>query len=173
MEYIQEDKTSSGAPQGEADGCVFCGLLDEEDGPGNLILHRSRLAYVVLNRYPYANGHLMIVPRRHVQEFDALSQEEGAEIFRLTQKSIVIMRRVLGPHGFNAGMNLGKAAGAGIAQHLHFHVIPRWEGDHNLMPIIGDIRVIPEHIETTYRNLRADFLRDPSGSSIQEEGKGK
>ena len=172
MEYLHDDKSSSGAPQGEEDSCVFCGLLNEEDGPGNLILHRSGLAYVVLNKYPYSNGHLMVVPNRHVQEFDALSDEEGAEIFRLTQKSIAILRRVLGAHGFNAGLNLGKAAGAGIAPHLHLHVVPRWEGDHNLMPVIGDIRVIPEHIEATYENLRAVFARELSEPSLQE-GKGR
>ncbi len=163
MEYIHRDKSAEGgsaeasAEGKEEAGCIFCGLLKEEDGPANLVLHRSELAYVVLNKYPYSNGHLMVVPNRHVKEFEALGEEEGMAIFRLTQKCISILRQTHGAQGFNAGMNLGKAAGAGIDSHLHFHVVPRWEGDHNFRPVLGEVRVIPEHIESTYGNLKRAF----------------
>ncbi len=164
MEYIHRDKTAGGG-SGEG-GCVFCGVLKEEDGPGNLVLHRSELAYVVLNKYPYSNGHLMVVPNRHVREFEALGGEEGAALFRLVQECISILRRTHGAQGFNAGMNLGKLAGAGIDPHLHFHVVPRWEGDHNFMSVLGEVRVIPEHIESTYENLRRAFAESLGESPV-------
>ncbi|MEE9274950.1 MAG: HIT domain-containing protein [bacterium] len=154
MEFILERVKGSG--NGEAP-CILCGVLEAEDGPSNLILHRGRLAYIVLNKYPYSNGHLMVVPIRHVREFDALGAEEGAEIMALAQRCVAALREKLGAHGFNVGMNLGEAAGAGIEGHLHLHVVPRWRDDHNFMATIGDVRVIPEHIEETYKTLSASF----------------
>ncbi len=153
---------SSDAVAGEGDGgapsaCVFCGLLDGEDGEENLILQRGEWAYVVMNRYPYTNGHLMVVPIRHVEDYEGLGEEECREIFAFSQKCVGVLRKRLKAHGFNVGLNLGRSAGAGIAGHLHMHVVPRWEGDHNLMPVLGDVRVIPGSLETTYNQLRPDF----------------
>ncbi len=158
MEYILRENKSTG--EGGGPGCILCDLAKEEDGPGNLILRRGNLAYVVMNKYPYSNGHLMVVPYRHEKDFDALSEEEGAEIFRLGQMCVALLRRALSAQGFNMGLNLGKPAGAGIDPHLHFHVIPRWEGDHNFMTVVGEVRTIPEHIQATYEGLHEAIRRD-------------
>jgi ATP adenylyltransferase len=157
MEYILRDKPDASAPAAEGSPCVFCDLLQDEDGPGNLVLYRGEAAYVVMNKFPYSNGHLLVVPIRHEKNFESLSDKEGAEIFRLGQKCITVLRQTLKADGFNMGLNLGRAAGAGIAPHLHFHVVPRWENDHNFMTVLGDVRVIPEHIQTTYKNLKRTF----------------
>lgn len=137
--------------------CVFCGLLEGEDGEENLILHRGERAYVVMNRYPYTNGHLMVVPIRHAEDYEGLGAEECREIIALSQKCVGVLRKRLKAHGFNVGLNLGRSAGAGIAGHLHMHVVPRWEGDHNIMPVLGGVRVIPGSLETTYNQFRPDF----------------
>ncbi len=152
-EYVVRD---AGRAQ-ESSACVFCDLLEAEDGPENLILHRGAHAYVVMNRYPYANGHLMVVPMRHLEDYEALGEEECREIFALSQKCVGVLRKRVSAAGFNVGFNLGTSAGAGIAGHLHLHVVPRWEGDHNLMPVLGGVRVIPESLETTYERIRPDF----------------
>lgn len=158
MEFILNSKSNSGE-EGGGSRCVLCGLQEMEDGPGNLILCRGGRSFVVMNKYPYSNGHLMVVPMRHVGDFEELSEEEGAELFRLSQRCITVLRENLKAHGFNVGFNLGKAAGAGIEPHLHLHVVPRWEGDHNFMTVLGDVRVIPEHIEATYMTLRKAFSK--------------
>ncbi|MFP6870426.1 MAG: HIT domain-containing protein [Nitrospinota bacterium] len=157
MEYILRDKPDASAPVTEGSPCVFCDLLQDADGPGNLVLYRGEAAYVVMNKFPYSNGHLLVVPIRHEKNFESLSDIEGAEIFRLGQKCITVLRQTLKADGFNMGLNLGRAAGAGIAPHLHFHVVPRWENDHNFMAVLGDVRIIPEHIQTTYKNLKRTF----------------
>ncbi|MDA1001118.1 MAG: HIT domain-containing protein [bacterium] len=148
---------SEGQKGGGPAPCVLCSLLRKADGPENLVLFRGEVSYVIMNKYPYTNGHLMVVPLRHVQHMDELTPEEGAEMFRLAQKVVAVLREKLGAHGFNVGFNLGKAAGAGIDEHLHMHIVPRWEGDHNFMPILGEVRVIPEHLEETYRHLQGAF----------------
>lgn len=144
---------------GEGDGCIFCALPagGGGDGPGNLILHRGRSAYVVMNKYPYSNGHLMVVPFRHTDDFTDLRPEEASEVFHLAQRCVAALRERMRAHGFNVGFNLGKAAGAGIEEHVHLHVVPRWEGDHNLMTILGETRVIPESLNSTYETLRPAF----------------
>lgn len=152
-EYIMGDEK----PGKEEGGCIFCDLPALGDGPENLILHRGRRCYVILNRYPYSNGHLMVVPSRHVRELDALSGEEGSEMFCLAQLCVNILREKFGAQGFNVGLNLGRAAGAGVDEHLHMHIVPRWEGDHNYMTVLGDMRVIPEGLESTYATLRPAF----------------
>jgi len=162
MEYILEGKSS---PDDGVEQCVFCDVHGEKDGPQNLILHRGDYAYVVMNKFPYSNGHLMIVPNRHVRNFEVLNAEEGMEIFLLSQRSLVVLRRTVRAQGFNMGLNLGKVAGAGIDPHLHFHVVPRWDGDHNFMTVLAEVRSIPEHIETTYGTLRQAFLEEFSGTS--------
>jgi len=157
MEYIVKD---AGRPEPPAPGepaCIFCRLLRAEDGPENLILFRGDTAFVVMNKFPYSNGHLMVVPYRHVDDFGALGPEEGGEMFALAQKCVASLRERLAAQGFNLGLNIGRTAGAGIDDHIHLHVVPRWEGDHNFMPVLSDVRVIPEHMETTYNTLRPAF----------------
>ena len=141
------------ASDGEAD--VFAELPKHEDGPGNLIVHRGRTCYIVLNLYPYNAGHAMVVPFRAVSELQELSDEETLEMMRLVALTMRALRRAMKAQGFNLGLNLGKAAGAGIPCHLHFHVVPRWSGDTNFMPVVADTKVIPESLEDTYRKLRS------------------
>ncbi len=158
MEFILNENAKSGEGDGSS-GCVLCGLRQMDDGPGNLILCRGALTYIVMNKYPYSNGHLMVVPHRHVGDFEELTEEEGSELFRMNQRCITVLRENMKTHGFNVGYNLGKAAGAGIEPHLHLHIVPRWEGDHNFMPVLSDVRVIPEHLEATYEALRKSFVK--------------
>lgn len=129
------------------DGCVFCAKPRETDDRESLIIARGEHGYVVLNLYPYNNGHMMAVPYRHVADLEDLTVSESAELQGLLRQAIGAARRALGPDGFNVGLNLGSAAGAGIAQHLHWHVVPRWTGDTNFMPVLADINVMPEHLE--------------------------
>ncbi len=157
MEFILSENSKSN--EGEPSRCVLCDLQEADDGPDNLFLCRGGLTFVIMNKYPYSNGHLMVVPLRHVKDFEALTEEEGSELFRMCQRCITILRENTKAHGFNVGFNLGRAAGAGIEPHLHLHIVPRWEGDHNFMPVLGDVRVIPEHIEATYLTLRKSFLK--------------
>jgi len=140
----------------EQAGCVFCvegsGDLPEED---SLVVHRGEHAFALLNKFPYASGHLMVAPRRHVRDLAELSEVESAEIHRLTVRSIAALRSVYGPEAFNVGWNLGEDAGGSIAAHLHEHVVPRWSGDTNFMPVLADIKVIPQHLLVTRDRLRA------------------
>ena len=144
-----------GAPPG--DGCLLCSLLRDGDDRRNLILFRGPRTYVVLNRYPYNNGHLMIVPYRHCAALDQLSAEDSLEIMQESQRATGILHRVFGAEGFNVGINLGKVAGAGIAEHVHMHIVPRWMGDTNFMPVLGDTKVMPDYLEATYEKLLPQF----------------
>lgn len=143
IEYITKEKE---------EGCIFCEKPKERNDRENLILYRGESGFIILNRYPYANGHLMAVPYRHVKELAELNDRERVEIMNLTIKSIEILK-AMKPDGFNIGMNLGRVAGAGIDDHLHFHIVPRWSGDTNFMPVIGDIKVMPEYLDQTYLKL--------------------
>lgn len=136
------------------DGCVFCRAAagDDEDG---LVLHRGRLAYALLNRYPYASGHLLIAPFRHVGDYGALTDDEAVEIHRLTQAALVTLQAELAAQGHNVGWNLGRVAGGSVQDHLHLHVVPRWTGDTNFMPVLADVKVMPEHLAATRRRLAA------------------
>jgi ATP adenylyltransferase len=137
---------------------VFCRIAsDSEHDETNFILHRAEHAFVVLNIYPYITGHLMIVPYLHTGEFDSLPKEISDELMDLAKGSQTALREVYSPSGFNLGMNLGTAAGAGITDHLHIHLLPRWSGDTNFMTTVGETRVLPENLETTYSKLRARF----------------
>jgi ATP adenylyltransferase len=133
--------------------CVFCTAPEMKDGPENLIVHRGKLAYVILNRFPYTSSHVMVVPFEHHPSLDALTQEIRAEMMELVNETIKVMRKVYKPQGFNVGINLGVAAGAGIAEHMHIHIVPRWNGDTNFMSTVGETRVLPEDLETTYNRL--------------------
>jgi ATP adenylyltransferase len=134
--------------EGKGDGCPFCSIpsLSDEDG---LVVARGALAYAVLNLYPYNSGHLMVVPFRHVASYDELSSQEAAEVAVLTQHALRALRSATGAQGFNVGMNLGVVGGAGIAAHLHQHVVPRWGGDTNFMPVVGQTRVLPQLLPDT------------------------
>jgi len=152
MAYIRGENKPDDAEAG--DGCPFCRIPSLSDDEG-LVVHRGETAYVVLNLYPYSPGHLMVCPFRHVADYTELDARETAEIAELTQTAMRVIRKVSGAHGFNVGMNQGSIAGAGIAAHLHQHVVPRWSGDQNFMPIIGRTRTMPQLMGET-RELLAD-----------------
>ena len=139
-------------------GCIFCNAAAaEHDDP--LVVARGRAAFVILNLYPYNSGHLMIVPNRHVASLAELSPEERADVIDLTARAEVAVTEVYRPQGLNIGVNLGKAAGAGIADHLHVHVVPRWTGDTNFMSVVGNVRVLPEEVPASVERLRPVFER--------------
>jgi ATP adenylyltransferase len=141
----------------ERPDCVFCDLVSREDDRESYILHRGRRAFVIMNLYPYNNGHLMVVPYAHVDALPALDAETVGEIMALAQRSQTVLEGAMRPQGFNLGVNQGRAAGAGIADHVHMHIVPRWVGDTNFMPVLGDTRVMPQHLDETYDLLRPGF----------------
>jgi ATP adenylyltransferase len=136
----------------EQDGCVICRTPALEDEAG-LVVRRGGRAFTLLNRYPYASGHLMVAPYRHVGDFRELEPDEAAEIQALTAAAIGALEEAMGPQGYNLGWNLGRVAGAGIVDHVHQHVVPRWAGDTNFMPVLADVKVVPEALEATRRKL--------------------
>jgi ATP adenylyltransferase len=145
MEYILGDKEN---------GCIFCKALSEQD---NLTLFKGKATLVVMNKYPYINGHLLVAPIKHISTLDQLSNSEMGILLKTVEQSVGILKKVMTPDGFNVGLNLGKVAGAGVEEHLHFHIVPRWFGDTNALTVFADVRVIPEHIITTYNNLKPHF----------------
>jgi ATP adenylyltransferase len=152
-EYI-----ASGTADAGPGGCIFCSIRDDPDrDEANFVVYRAAHSFVVLNIYPYISGHLLIVPYEHIAELDAASKPATDELMDLTKRCQTALREVYQPPGFNIGMNLGKAAGAGIVDHLHIHILPRWTGDTNFMSSIGNTRVIPEDLSTTYQKLRGKF----------------
>jgi ATP adenylyltransferase len=153
-EYI----ASGGASDPGPSRCIFCSLRDDPDrDEANFVLHRADHGFVVLNIYPYISGHLLIVPYEHVGDLDAASKLATDELMDLTKRCQTALRAVYQPQGFNIGMNLGKSAGAGIVDHIHIHILPRWIGDTNFMSAVGETRVIPEDLPTTYQKLRGKF----------------
>ena len=140
-------------------GCLFCRLAKQKPTLQNYILKKTPFSFAVLNLYPYNNGHVMIVPRRHGDTLDALSEREKLDWLALYGQVLGAMKKTLRPHGFNVGMNLGRAAGAGIPHHLHLHVVPRWQGDSNFMPVLGGSKVISESLKSTYRLLTRELQR--------------
>lgn len=147
MPYIEEEEAEEAV-------CIFCQLLDDEDGPGNLVLRRAESTFAVLNRYPYTNGHMMIVPYDHQPDLRQLPSGTLAEMMELTREATGLLRAVYNAQAFNIGINIGTAAGAGIADHVHVHVVPRWAGDTNFMATTAQTRVLPEGLEVTYERLR-------------------
>lgn len=144
--------------ESRTDECVFCRIAREtEHDETNFVLHRGEHAFVVLNLYPYISGHLMVVPYLHTSEFDSTPKAITDEMMDLTKRAQTALREVYSPAGFNLGMNLGAAAGAGIADHLHIHLMPRWSGDTNFMTTVGETRVLPEDLPTTYSKIRGKF----------------
>jgi ATP adenylyltransferase len=144
LEYIQSAD--------EQDGCLFC-TAPQGDDEDMLIVHRGRLAFVLLNKFPYASGHVLVAPYRHVGDFAELGEDEAIEIHRLGGQAMGALAQTFAPQGYNAGWNLGRIAGAGVVDHVHLHVVPRWAGDTNFMPVLADVKVIPEHLLETRRKL--------------------
>jgi ATP adenylyltransferase len=144
LEYIEQAD--------EQEGCIFCRAAEGDD-EGGLVVHRGREAFVLLNKFPYASGHLMIAPYRHVGEFSELGDDETVEIHRLTSQGMGALAELYQPQGFNIGWNLGRIAGAGVTDHVHAHLVPRWAGDTNFMPVLADVKVLPEHLAETRRRL--------------------
>jgi ATP adenylyltransferase len=158
MAYIDAGKDKAkDKPGGAGGGCIFCDLPAAGDDQANLILGRGELVFALLNRFPYNPGHLMVAPYRHVGDYAELTADELTELMALTQTGVRALRAASEPHGFNLGMNLGTVAGAGIADHAHMHLIPRWGGDTNFMPIVGQTRVLPELLAETWTKLRPHF----------------
>ena len=153
MAYITAGKN---APS-RSDACVFCDLPAAGDDEAAYILYRGRRAFVIMNLYPYNNGHLMIIPYAHVDTLTALDEPTLTEIMVLAQRAQTVIQERMHPQGFNLGMNQGRAGGAGIAEHVHLHVVPRWAGDTNFMPVVGDVRVMPQHLDETFALLRPGF----------------
>jgi ATP adenylyltransferase len=159
MEFVEKPKAE------RPEGCIFCELPRAPAAAGkraavdreNLILGRTQNTFAILNRYPYNNGHMMVVPRRHGADLHALETSEHFELSEMLRVALRLLQRAYGPHGFNVGLNLGVAAGAGIVEHLHWHVVPRWNGDANFMPVLGDTRVMVEHLDASWDRLRPLF----------------
>ena len=149
MAFIKESKA--------AQGCVLCELQNQNDGVENLILFRSTHSYIIMNKYPYNPGHLMVVPLAHENNFSNFSIDALTDMGLQTQRAYAGLKKTMNPAGFNMGMNLGPISGAGIPDHLHTHIVPRWSGDTNFMPIIGQTKVMPETLEETYLKLRVFF----------------
>jgi ATP adenylyltransferase len=144
----------------EQPGCIFCRAAELPDESG-LVVRRGEAAFVLLNRYPYAGGHLMIAPFRHAGELGELTAEEALDIHRLSAAALAVLAQVMRPQGFNLGWNLGRVAGAGVVDHIHQHVVPRWAGDTNFMPVLADVKVMPEALEATRTKLAGAW---PAGS---------
>jgi ATP adenylyltransferase len=146
MAYIQKHN--------KEEGCVFCEALGMTDGPDNLILYRGKESFVILNRYPYTSGHLMVVPYKHDASLEGLEAGTRAELMELAARIMMVLSKEYHAQGFNMGINVGEAAGAGIIEHVHLHVVPRWTGDTNFMSSLGETRVLPETLEETYQRLK-------------------
>jgi ATP adenylyltransferase len=149
MEYIENHT--------KEEGCVFCKAQAMQDGAENLIAHRGERAYVILNRYPYTSGHLMVIPFEHKPNLEELDSEIRAEMMELTSRCTTVLKNIYRPQGFNVGMNIGEAAGAGVLGHVHIHIVPRWKGDTNFMSAVGATRVLPEALEDTYQRIKNGF----------------
>ncbi len=147
IEYIKSEKEG---------GCVFCQALTIHD---ELTLYKGDTTFVVMNKFPYINGHLLVAPIRHLSRLDELTRNEMTDLLATVEAAVRIEKEIMNPDGFNVGLNLGKVAGAGIEEHLHFHIVPRWFGDTNALTVFADIRVIPEHLKATYDSLKPLFSR--------------
>lgn len=147
----------TGAAKDPDPDCIFCEKLHGDPGRDaeNYLLTRTRHCFVILNLYPYNNGHLLVAPQRHVGDMEELAAEEMLELFEVKRWMVEVLRRAFSPDGFNIGINVGRVAGAGIPGHFHIHIVPRWNGDTNFMPVLGDVKVISEGLDDTYRKLRA------------------
>ena len=151
LEYVKD------ASKDDAEECIFCAKAAEGDDEANLIVHRGDRCFVILNLYPYTNGHLMVAPFEHLAALPALDAATVAEMMALAQRAMTALEERYSPHGYNVGFNQGRVAGAGVEHHIHMHVVPRWGGDTNFMPVLADTRVMPQTLEQTYEALRGAF----------------
>lgn len=151
MEYIESTNKEN--------GCVFCNAQAMQDGAENLIAHRGERCYVILNRYPYTSGHLMVIPYQHVSNLEELDPAIRAEMMELTSRCTTVLKNIYKPQGFNVGVNMGEVAGAGVVSHVHIHVVPRWKGDTNFMSSVGQTRVLPEALEVTFERVHKEFIK--------------
>lgn len=154
MQYVEHRPSED---HGAAGRCIFCDFPADDSDSDHLIAHRGESAYVILNGFPYNNGHLMVVPYEHCPHLHALPEETAQEITELTRLSLRVLEAVYSPEGFNIGINQGDAAGAGIGAHLHQHIVPRWVGDTNFMPVVADVRVLPEALSASYEKIATEF----------------
>ena len=139
------------------EGCIFCNALEKTDNPDNLIVMRGERAFVILNKFPYTSGHVMVAPLVHQPSLEDLDPFTRAEMMELATRCITVLRQVYNPQAFNLGANIGEAAGAGVPGHVHLHIVPRWKGDTNFMSAVGEVRVLPEELEDTYRRVKEAF----------------
>ena len=142
----------------DQEGCIFCDFPKENRDEERLILHRGKTCFIILNAFPYNPGHLMVAPYRHVDSLDGLQPGERAELMELANRCVVVLKKIMQPQGFNIGLNLGAPAGAGLKDHLHLHVVPRWNGDTNFMPVLGKTTVIPQALDELYDALKPHFI---------------
>ena len=149
MEYIENHN--------HQEGCVFCNMQAMEDGPGNLIVYRGQLAFVILNRFPYTSGHVMVVPFAHRPNLEALDPTVRGEMMELTSHATTVLHKIYNAEAFNVGINIGEAAGAGVKEHIHIHIVPRWNGDTNFMSTLSETRVLPEALEDTWQRVKIGF----------------
>lgn len=154
--YIQSFTEDNEMPKSD---CFFCDAAKSNEDEKHLVVHKGEYVFVILNRYPYNTGHIMVTPLRHCHEFDKLSKEEAEELMLLLQISTKVLNIVYKPDGINIGANLGESAGAGVPGHLHFHLLPRWRGDTNFLPVIAETKVISESLEETWQKLSKEFLK--------------
>jgi ATP adenylyltransferase len=151
LEYVKD-----AAKDSETD-CIFCAKPNAGDDEAALIVHRGELCFVILNLFPYTNGHLMVAPYEHVATLPDLNRDTVTEMMALSQRAMTALEETYTPHGYNVGCNQGRVAGAGVEHHIHMHVVPRWGGDTNFMPVLADTRVMPQSLEDSYRALRGSF----------------
>lgn len=152
MTYIQSNKNH--------EGCAFCIEMNRPDGLENLIVHRGERVFLILNRFPYTSGHLMVVPYQHQSTLEALDDQTRSEMMAVTNRAIQVLQMIYHPQGFNVGMNIGEAAGAGITEHIHMHIVPRWIGDTNFMSSLSETRVLPETLVETYQRVKEIWCVD-------------
>jgi ATP adenylyltransferase len=150
LEYFEESQKSNN--KSKKPKCFLC--VKNSKTSNNFVLFRGKYSYIMLNRYPYNSGHLMVVPLRHIGAIEKLTAQETSEMFSLVQKSVVVLKKVFKPDGFNIGANIGKVAGAGVPGHIHLHVVPRWSGDTNFMPVVGDTKIINDSLNRVYNKLK-------------------
>ena len=151
MKYIENHE--------KEEGCIFCIALEKQDSAENLIVHRGERAFVILNLYPYTSGHIMVAPNEHKASLELLDPDTRAEMMELVSQCMVVLKEIYRPQAFNVGANIGEAAGAGVPDHVHMHVVPRWAGDTNFMSTLGETRVLPEALDETYKRVREGFQK--------------
>jgi len=157
MDYLWSPWRASYIESPKPQGCIFCNILKEDNDEDNYVVYRGKKNFVILNRYPYNPGHLMVIPYMHLAALEELGDEERVEHYKIVADAIGILKKLLKPHGFNLGMNIGKISGAGVEHHIHTHIVPRWEGDTNFMPVVANTKVISAALKDTCGKLKPSF----------------